>query len=113
MGDINLRYHEWLEAMDARASRNERHADANLTLGYVTSDSCPGVGDDTLHNPLPFFPTPDFIGSAPPSVPDDTLINLVFVDFIENQLLGILNSVQTSKNYTVCVFRFRLPLARR
>ena len=31
---------------------------------------------------------------------DDTPIDLVFVDFIQAQLLQILNSVQTSKNYT-------------
>ena len=31
---------------------------------------------------------------------DDTPIDLVFVDFIQAQLLQILNSVQTSKSYT-------------
>ena len=31
---------------------------------------------------------------------DDTPIDLVFVDFIESQLLGILNSVQSTKNFT-------------
>lgn len=31
---------------------------------------------------------------------DATPIDLVFVDFIETQLLQILNTVQTAKNYT-------------
>ena len=62
--------------------------------------ACPGVGDDTLHAPLPFFSTPDFIGSQNPNVTDDTPIDLVFVDFIESQLLGILNGLQSAKNYT-------------
>lgn len=31
---------------------------------------------------------------------DDTPIDLVFVDFIQAQLLQILNSVQMMKNYT-------------
>ena len=31
---------------------------------------------------------------------DDTPIDLVFVDFIESQLLGILNGLQSVKNYT-------------
>ena len=31
---------------------------------------------------------------------DSTPIDLVFVDFIEDQLLGILNTVQTAKKYT-------------
>ena len=62
--------------------------------------ACPGVGDDTLHAPLPFFSTPDFIGSQNPNVTDDTPIDLVFVDFIESQLLEILNSLQEDRVYT-------------
>lgn len=62
--------------------------------------ACPGVGDDIPHAALPFFDVPDFIGSTPPSVTDDTPIDLVFVDFIESQLLGILNSVSTDHTFT-------------
>jgi len=61
---------------------------------------CPGIGDDTLHAPLPFYSSPAFIASDPPAVSDDTQIDLVFVDFIEKQLLGLVNSLQSSKNYT-------------
>lgn len=98
-GYVDKIYREWLEDMDS-ASGIEKRAAGNLTLGYVTKDSCPGVGDDTLHAPIPFNSIPDFIGSKPPSVSDDSPIDLVFVDFIEAQLLGILNTVQTSKNYS-------------
>lgn len=52
------------------------------------------------HAPIPFFSTPDFIASRPPAVSDDTPIDLVFVDFIESQLLGILNAAQTNKTFT-------------
>lgn len=62
--------------------------------------SCPGVGDDVLHAPLPFYPTPNFIGSKPPNVTDTTPIDLVFVDFIKSQVLSILNNVQSAKTYT-------------
>jgi len=58
------------------------------------------MGDDTLHAPLPFYSSPAFIASDPPQVSDETEIDLVFVDFIEQQLLGILNTLQSSKNYT-------------
>lgn len=58
------------------------------------------MGDDTLHAPLPFHDVPDFIGSVPPKVADSDPIDLVFVDFIEAQLLEILNSVQSVKEYT-------------
>lgn len=100
-GVVDTRYRAWLEEMDRRAGMGRREAMAgNLTLGYVTADSCPGAGDDTLHLALPYYSVPDFIGSNPPNVTNDTPIDLVFVDFIEAQLLGILNGLQNAVNYT-------------
>ncbi|KAG1747516.1 Metallo-dependent phosphatase-like protein [Suillus occidentalis] len=100
-GVVDTRYRAWLEEMDRRAGMGRREAMAgNLTLGYVTADSCPGAGDDTLHMALPYYSVPDFIGSNPPNVTNDTPIDLVFVDFIEAQLLGILNGLQNAVNYT-------------
>jgi hypothetical protein len=49
---------------------------------------------------LPFNLPPNFIGSKPPNVTADTPIDLVFIEFIEPQLLSALNSVQSQKNYT-------------
>ncbi|CAL1711447.1 unnamed protein product [Somion occarium] len=98
-GEVEMIYRRWLEEMDKR-NGIERRAAGNATLGYVTHDSCPGVGDDVLHAPLPFFSVPDFIASDPPAVSDDTPIDLVFVDFIQSQLLEILNSLQTTKTFT-------------
>ncbi|KAF9486069.1 hypothetical protein BDN70DRAFT_870580 [Pholiota conissans] len=100
-GYVETEYRRWLEEMDRRNDGVARRAAANLTLGYVTNDACPGVGDDVLHAPLPFFSVPDFIGSVPPTVATpDTPIDLVFVDFISTQLLQILNTVQTAKLYS-------------
>ncbi|EKM48454.1 uncharacterized protein PHACADRAFT_108911, partial [Phanerochaete carnosa HHB-10118-sp] len=98
-GNVERVYRAWLADMDRR-SGPERRAMQNLTLGYVTDDACPGVGDDVLHSPLPFFDSPDFIASNAPNVSDDTPIDLVFINFIEDQLLSVLNSIQTEKNYT-------------
>lgn len=53
-----------------------------------------------MHAPLEFHSTPDFIGSNEPDVSDDTLVDLVFVDFIEAQLIGILNQVQSTQTFT-------------
>ena len=51
--------------------------------------------------PQPFFSSPDFIGTdAPSGLADDTPIDLVFVDFIESQLLEILNGLQSDRVYT-------------
>ncbi|KAJ7172261.1 Metallo-dependent phosphatase-like protein [Mycena filopes] len=102
-GYVGTRYTEWLEEMyrrDVEQGGEARRAAANLTLGYVTSDACPGVGDDTPHAPLAFNDIPDFIASDSPAVADDAPIDLVFVDFIESQLISILNSVQKDKTYT-------------
>ncbi|KAI0090834.1 Metallo-dependent phosphatase-like protein [Irpex rosettiformis] len=99
-GEVDMVYRDWLREMGSREGAVERRDAGNATLGYVTSDSCPGIGDDTLHAPLPFFDTPDFISSSPPAnTTDDTPIDFVFVDFIETQLLQVLNQVQTVKSY--------------
>lgn len=99
-GDVDSIYQAWLMDMD-KLSGIERREMVNLTLGYVTQDSCPGVGDDILHAPLPFFSTPDFIASDPPSdVSSDSPIDFVFVDFIQDQLLEIVNGLQKDKVYT-------------
>ncbi|KAF9529781.1 Metallo-dependent phosphatase-like protein [Crepidotus variabilis] len=104
-GEVETVYRRWLEDMDRRSveeiKRRGLDADAkNLTLGYVTQDSCPGIGDDTLHTPLPYFSSPPFVGSNPPSVTDDTPIDLVFVDFIATQLVPLLNKLQNTTTYT-------------
>ncbi|KIK61122.1 hypothetical protein GYMLUDRAFT_43217 [Collybiopsis luxurians FD-317 M1] len=100
-GYVDRRYMEWLDEMDRRHDGAVKRAAKNLTLGYVTSDSCPGVGDDILHAPLASFSIPDFIGSNNPSgsnVTNSTLVDLVFVDFIEDQLLEVLNQVESQVN---------------
>jgi hypothetical protein len=112
------RYHEWLSDMNRRsgfAIQTEMQqwsiTSANLTLGYVTQDSCPGVGDDIPHTPIPFFNPPRFVTSDPPTVDgsnapitNSSTIDLVFVDYIEGQLLRILNDLSSKtgmgKNYT-------------
>lgn len=72
------------------------------SLGYVTVDACPGAGDDTLHQPLPYSPVqPDYISADPvPTPSDDTLVDVVFVDFIERPLLALLNAADTERHYT-------------
>jgi len=112
-GDVDHIYRKWLEEMDRRdgsGSGLERRGAGNLTLGYVTQDACPGVGDDTLHAPLAYYDVPDFIASIPPQVANDAPIDLVFVDFIANQLLQILNSVQSAKMYTTADIQTYSPV---
>ncbi|CAA7260468.1 unnamed protein product [Cyclocybe aegerita] len=48
------RCRKWLEEMDIWNIGFERYATSNLTMRYVTTDACLGIGDDTLHTPVPF-----------------------------------------------------------
>ncbi|KAA1477516.1 hypothetical protein DENSPDRAFT_885166 [Dentipellis sp. KUC8613] len=98
-GEVGMRYRRWLEEMDAPHGPALRAA-SNLTLGYVTKDGCPGVGDDVPHAPLPFFPTPAFLASRAPDVPPNTPVDLVYVKYIERELLEVLNGVQRARKYT-------------
>jgi 2',3'-cyclic-nucleotide 2'-phosphodiesterase (5'-nucleotidase family) len=105
------RYKNWLEEMDKR--NGELRTAGNLTLGYVTQDSCPGVGDDIPHSPIPFYPFPDFVASDPPTgseITDDSLIDFVFVDFIQNDVIDALNELQSNKTYTISDVKSYSPL---
>ncbi|KAJ7827637.1 Metallo-dependent phosphatase-like protein [Mycena olivaceomarginata] len=95
-------YVEWLEDMHRRYHEHSNAvAEESRTVGYVTTDSCPGVGDDTLHTPLPAYGIPDFIASRTPIVSGpDALIDLIFVDFIQAQVIRTLNEVQTARAYS-------------
>ncbi|RDX45298.1 hypothetical protein OH76DRAFT_1358128 [Lentinus brumalis] len=102
-GDVDVQYRAWLAEMGRRASAYgvERRDNENATLGYVTSDSCPGIGDDVAHTPVPVFPQPDYTGSnAPTGLPDDTPIDLVFDDYSQDDCLIALNALQSDKVYT-------------
>lgn len=72
----------------------------NGPLIFPFTQGCPDAGDDTLHTPLPYYSAPDYISSNPPNVTDDTPIDLVFISFIEKEVLKILNNVQNKTKYT-------------
>ncbi|KAF9529762.1 Metallo-dependent phosphatase-like protein [Crepidotus variabilis] len=99
-GEVNAAYRRWLKEM---ASRDQVEANArDLTLGYVTKDSCPGIGDDTPHTPLPYHDVPEYISSTPPpSLPDNATVDLVFVDFFVKNIVSVLNQLQRETIYTV------------
>ncbi|KAJ7593465.1 Metallo-dependent phosphatase-like protein [Mycena floridula] len=100
-GDVDKEFRDWLADMDILHGGEQKREANNLTLGYVTKDSCPGVGDDIPHAPLASFPVPAFTASKYPDVSDDTLIDLVFDDNLEEQLIALMNSLQDEETYTV------------
>lgn len=108
-GVVDGRYNSWMkdqwerrdQYLHARSLATGYAANATLTLGYVTADSCPGIGDDTLHTPIPYYGSPDYIGSPiPTGVADDTPFDVIFLDFFEGDILTALNGLQTGKTYT-------------
>ncbi|EIE78950.1 hypothetical protein RO3G_03655 [Rhizopus delemar RA 99-880] len=51
-------------------------------------------GDDTPHSAIPFYDSPAYVGSdLPTNVDDSTLIDIVYLDFFDNQLRGILKNL--------------------
>ncbi|KAF8173352.1 Metallo-dependent phosphatase-like protein [Mycena galopus ATCC 62051] len=103
-GYVRTRYRECMEDMARRNAELDGQAHfavAKLTPGYVTTDACPGVGDDAPHAPLELYSLPNFITSAAPiGLAADAPIDLVFLNFLEKQLIGILNGLQKDKVYT-------------
>ncbi|CAD6892464.1 unnamed protein product [Tilletia controversa] len=69
---------------------------ANLpSLGYKTTDGCEGEGDDTEHTPITFSPDqPTYVASLPDPLPGpDAVVDVVFVEFIRDPILRILNEL--------------------
>jgi len=87
-----------LEEIDGRPG-----VGGQASFGYVTRDSCPDAdnADDTLHTALPHYPVPLYSGSNPPNVTADTPIDVVFLNSLGKEIIGILNSLQKDKAYTM------------
>ncbi|KZV99822.1 Metallo-dependent phosphatase [Exidia glandulosa HHB12029] len=96
-GDVDAIFNAWTRDMYRRGEALNVKPSQNLTLGYVTTDTCPGVGDDTIHAPAPFEENPDFVASpAPEGVSDDATIDVIMLDFIESSVITVLNQLAGS-----------------
>lgn len=76
---------------------------STLTPGYVTYDDWGSDGDDTVHQPIPDYPQPEYIqgnGSFPSNGSTPATVDVIFLDFIEDYVLAALNQAQSSRNYT-------------
>ncbi|KAI2463119.1 Metallo-dependent phosphatase-like protein [Annulohypoxylon bovei var. microspora] len=72
----------------------------DLTPGYTTKDDFGTDGDDTAHTGIEYYDIPDFFqgeaGFDESATPD--VVDVVFVDFIENDILAILGSNYSSSD---------------
>ncbi|WFD31977.1 hypothetical protein MSPP1_003019 [Malassezia sp. CBS 17886] len=84
-----------------RETQVPRDAGPTPSLGYVTVDACPGDGDDTRHTPVPYSDEqPDYVASAPSrTLGDDEEIDVVFVDFILDPIVRLLNEWDAERAY--------------
>ena len=74
------------------------------SLGYVTADSCSGLGDDTVHTPIPYSDEqPDYIAAQPVPLPsgDYDHVDVIFADFIAQSILSLLNTYDARRHYTM------------
>ncbi|KAF2103481.1 hypothetical protein NA57DRAFT_63997 [Rhizodiscina lignyota] len=80
--------------------------------GYVTYDDFGFDGDDTVHTAIPDYPQPEYIagnGSFPTNGTAPDVVDVIFLDFIEDFVLEALNSAQSSNNYTDADVSLYLP----
>ncbi|KAF8308282.1 hypothetical protein DL93DRAFT_2220316 [Clavulina sp. PMI_390] len=108
-GLVDGRYNQWLKkqweerdhVMLARAEASSITTHSTPSLGYVTTDSCPGIGDDVAHAPVPYYSSPEYIASPlPTGLASTDLMDVVFLEFFESSMLEVLNSLQTEKHFT-------------
>ena len=78
---------------------------STLSTGYVTQDRCPGLGDDTLHRPIPGVWQPTFVATDLPREEEGEEeaggeVDVVFFDFIQPDVLAALNHLQSGRVFS-------------
>ncbi|KAG9051650.1 hypothetical protein FS837_000037 [Tulasnella sp. UAMH 9824] len=75
-----------------------------LTLGYVTTDQCPGgPGDDTPHRPIPIFDAPGYVGHSNviPSATKQTMVDVIFLNFFLADIVKAANELRAEAHWDV------------
>lgn len=107
MFSVDEHYKSWLEAnyMHYVSNANVAAANTSLTPGYVTMDdgtniASIGPGDDTVHSAIPFYNSPEYIGTPLDNSTDpNASFDLVFFDFFASSVVKAVNKISGS-NYT-------------
>ncbi|KAI1630645.1 Ser/Thr protein phosphatase family protein [Biscogniauxia mediterranea] len=70
----------------------------DLVPGYTTTDDFGIDGDDTVHSAIPYYSIPDFFQGEAGFDEDGSadVVDVIFVDFIESDVLAILGSSYSS-----------------
>ncbi|KAL1931515.1 hypothetical protein VTP01DRAFT_9658 [Rhizomucor pusillus] len=81
-----------------KVDRLVRHK-SPLTPGYVTKDDLGTDGDDTKHDPIPYYEATTYVATELPKNTSSP-VDLVVIDFVSSYVLSTLNEI-TGKNYTL------------
>ncbi|KAF9977629.1 hypothetical protein BGZ73_005483 [Actinomortierella ambigua] len=83
-----------------------------LTPGYVTSDDYGTGGDDWPHSPIPSYSDtpPNVATQLAANVADDSIIDLVFVEYYARPLLKALKVLDPERVYTPTSYRTDIDL---
>ncbi|KAE8254751.1 hypothetical protein A4X13_0g3292 [Tilletia indica] len=105
-GDVDQIYNAWRKEQYDAAREDIKQLDkrADIALGYFTKDDFGSDGDDTVHTAIPYADQPDYVGSPltgnTTEVSPTTKVDVVFVDFIAQPIVNILNGLQSEVKYT-------------
>ncbi|KAI0874158.1 ser/Thr protein phosphatase family [Hypoxylon argillaceum] len=90
------------EGLYSSARGVSRRQVVDLVPGYTTTDDWGTDGDDTAHSAIPYYDIPDFFQGAAgfDANGEADVVDVVFVDFIESDVLAILGSAYSSADVT-------------
>jgi hypothetical protein len=98
-----------IEASTDLKTRGVQRRTQVVTPGYVTTDDFGTDGDDTPHSQIPNYPVPGYFQGQDgfPASGTPTSVDLIFLDFIVSDVLGVLKSLGAT--YTVADASHYLP----
>ncbi|KAG8898018.1 hypothetical protein FRC01_011066, partial [Tulasnella sp. 417] len=102
---VTSRYNAWRKKQYESFSGSLVDAHGNpLTLGYVTTDQCPGgPGDDTPHRPIPYFDAPGYVehSNVIPSAANTTLVDVIFLNFFLGDIVRAANELRVEADWDI------------
>lgn len=102
---VTSRYNAWRKKQYESFSGSLVDAEGKpLTLGYVTTDQCPGgPGDDTPHLPIPIYDTPGYVGHSNviPGAAKQTMVDVIFLNFFLADIVKAANELRAEASWDV------------
>ncbi|TIB89993.1 hypothetical protein E3Q06_00599 [Wallemia mellicola] len=81
---------------------NNNQEEIRLTrtsIGYVTNDTCPGFGDDVIHEKIEYYEHSPCFGTDLEVLEDSDFVDVVFLSFLWPSIEKALNIISPEKQY--------------